>query len=215
MSAAAGLCMRTRRRAHGQKSPWRSPRSSSCCFPRRHRAGGGDARVIVYRFYRSNPLSQEATSRTACPSAYTGFSAQAHRRGGPGSLLTGACIYGCLFGVAFRAEIWAQVLSELRAWRSDSARPTASARRSSPRSCSSFAAAHALGRSRAACCFSLPGRGAYALRHKLLASLGIFLALGLASQLLTMLLTLATGWAERLRLHPDAGAAGPVRTFTL
>ena len=31
-------------------------------------------------------------------------------------------------------------------------------------------------------------------RHKLLASLGIFLALGLASQLLTMLLTLATGY---------------------
>ena len=72
----------------------------------------------------------------------------------------------------------------------------------------SFAAAHCWGRSRAACCFRLPGRGAYALRHKLLASLGIFLALGLASQLLTMLLTLATGWAERLRLHPDAGAAG-------
>ena len=31
-------------------------------------------------------------------------------------------------------------------------------------------------------------------RHKLLASLGIFLALGLASQLLTMFLTLATGY---------------------
>jgi hypothetical protein len=112
--------------------------------------------------------------------------------------VTSVFIYGCLFGVAFRAEIWAQVLSELRVLfeRLSLAYGIGAAELvsvvlelcvllllGSMSSCLLFYASLAIGH-------SLP-------RHKLLASLGVFLGFGLLSQVLTMLLAVVTGYSLR------------------
>ena len=70
--------------------------------------------VIVYRFYRSM-LSQEGYLTHSLPVSIHGLLCSKLIAAAAWFLLTGACIYGCLFAVAFRAEVWAQVLSELRA----------------------------------------------------------------------------------------------------
>lgn len=171
--------------------------------------------VIVYRFYRSM-LSQEGYLTHSLPVSIHGLLCSKLIAAAAWFLLTGACIYGCLFAVAFRAEVWAQVLSELRAL------------------ALRLSAAYGIGAAELAAVllefllllllgdalelpavFRLPGRGAYALQTQ---------APGLARDLPGPGTRLAAAnhaphprhriQAERLRLHPDAGAAGPVRTFT-
>lgn len=110
--------------------------------------------------------------------------------------VTSVFIYGCLFGVAFRAEVWTQVLSELRALfeRLSAAYGIGAFELlsvvielcvllllGSVSSCLLFYASLAIGHSLA--------------RNKLLASLGVFLGFGLLSQVLTMLLAVITGYS--------------------
>lgn len=112
--------------------------------------------------------------------------------------VTSVCIYGCLFGVAFRAQVWAQVLSELGALFERLARAYGIGAfelisvvvelcvlllLGSVSSCLLFYASLAIGH-------SLP-------RNKLLASLGVFIGLGLLSQVFTMLLAVITGHSLR------------------
>lgn len=162
--------------------------------------------VIVYRFYRSM-LSQEGYLTHSLPVSIHGLLCSKLIAAAAWFLLTGACIYGCLFAVAFRAEVWAQVLSELRAL---ALRLSAAygigrggARRGPARV---FAAAPAGDALELPAVFRLPGRGAYALQTQ---------APGLAGDLPGPGTRIAAAnhapyprhriQAERLRLHPDAG----------
>ena len=150
--------------------------------------------VIVYRFYRSM-LSQEGYLTHSLPVSIHGLLCSKLIAAAAWFLLTGACIYGCLFAVAFRAEVWAQVLSELRALalRLSAAYGIGAAELAAV--LLEFLLLLLLGTLSSCLLFFASLAAGHTLsRHKLLASLGIFLALGLASQLLTMLLTLATGY---------------------
>ena len=150
--------------------------------------------VIVYRFYRSM-LSQEGYLTHSLPVSIHGLLCSKLIAAAAWFLLTGARIYGCLFAVALRAEVWAQVLSELRALalRLSAAYGIGAAELAAV--LLEFLLLLLLGTLSSCLLFFASLAAGHTLsRHKLLASLGIFLALGLASQLLTMLLTLASGY---------------------
>lgn len=70
--------------------------------------------LVVYRFYR-NLLGSEGYLMHTLPVNVHQLIWSKLITAVFWMALTGVCIYGCLFGVAFRAEIWAQVFSELGA----------------------------------------------------------------------------------------------------
>ena len=152
---------------------------------------------IIYRFYK-NLLSNEGYLMHTLPVSVHQLICSKLIAAVCWMTVTSVFIYGCLFGVAFRAEIWAQVLSELRVLfeRLSLAYGIGAAELvsvvlelcvllllGSMSSCLLFYASLAIGH-------SLP-------RHKLLASLGVFLGFGLLSQVLTMLLAVVTGYSLR------------------
>ena len=153
--------------------------------------------LIVYRFYR-NLLCSEGYLMHTLPVSVHQLICSKLIAAVCWMTVTSVFIYGCLFGVAFRAEIWAQVLSELRviferlslAYGIGAAELVSVVLElcvllllGSMSSCLLFYASLAIGH-------SLP-------RHKLLASLGVFLGFGLLSQVLTMLLAVVTGYSLR------------------
>ena len=153
--------------------------------------------ALVYRFYR-NLLCSEGYLMHTLPVSVHQLICSKLIAAVCWMTVTSVFIYGCLFGVAFRAEIWAQVLSELRVLfeRLSLAYGIGAAELvsvvlelcvllllGSMSSCLLFYASLAIGH-------SLP-------RHKLLASLGVFLGFGLLSQVLTMLLAVVTGYSLR------------------
>lgn len=153
--------------------------------------------VVVYRFYRnllgaegylmhSLPVSIHKLIWSKLISAVVWFA------------VTGVCIYGCLFTVAFRAEVWAEVLSELRALFE---------RLSLAYGIGAFELVSVvlelgllllLGSASSVLLFyaSLSIGHSFA-RYRLLSSVGVFLGLGLLSQLLTILLAVITGYRLR------------------
>ena len=147
--------------------------------------------VIVYRFYK-NLLGSEGYLMHTLP-------VTVHQLIWSKLIaVTSVCISGCLFGVAFRAQVWAQVFSELGALFERLARAYGIGAfelisvvvelcvlllLGSVSSCLLFYASLAIGH-------SLP-------RNKLLASLGVFIGLGLLSQVFTMLLAVITGHSLR------------------
>lgn len=153
--------------------------------------------LIVYRFYK-NLLGSEGYLMHTLPVSVHQLILSKLIAAVCWMALTSVFIYASLFFVAFRAEVWAQVLSELGALfeRLSLAYGIGAAELlcvvlelivllllGSMSSCLLFYASLSLGH-------SLP-------RHKLLASLGVFLGFGLVSQVLTMLLALATGYRLR------------------
>ena len=70
--------------------------------------------VIVYRFYK-NLLGSEGYLMHTLPVTLHQLIWSKLIAAVVWMAVTSVCIYGCLFGVAFRAQVWAQVLSELGA----------------------------------------------------------------------------------------------------
>lgn len=153
--------------------------------------------VIVYRFYK-NLLGSEGYLMHTLPVTVHQLIWSKLIAAVVWMAVTSVCIYGCLFGVAFRAQVWAQVLSELGALFERLARAYGIGAfelisvvvelcvlllLGSVSSCLLFYASLAIGH-------SLP-------QNKLLASLGVFIGLGLLSQVFTMLLAVITGHSLR------------------
>lgn len=149
--------------------------------------------VIVYRFYK-NLLGSEGYLMHTLPVTVHQLIWSKLIAAVVWMAVTSVCIYGCLFGVAFRA----QVFSELGALFERLARAYGIGAfelisvvvelcvlllLGSVSSCLLFYASLAIGH-------SLP-------RNKLLASLGVFIGLGLLSQVFTMLLAVITGHSLR------------------
>lgn len=70
--------------------------------------------VIVYRFYK-NLLGSEGYLMHTLPVTVHQLIWSKLIAAVVWMAVTSVCIYGCLFGVAFRAQVWAQVFSELGA----------------------------------------------------------------------------------------------------
>lgn len=153
--------------------------------------------VIVYRFYK-NLLDKEGYLMHTLPVTVHQLLWSKLIVAVCWFTVTSVAIYGCLFAVAFRAQVWAQVLSELGALFerlslaygigafeliSVVAELCVLLLFGAVSSCLLFYASLAIGH-------SLP-------RNKLLASLGVFIGLGLLSQVLTMLLAVITGYSLR------------------
>lgn len=153
--------------------------------------------VIVYRFYK-NLLGSEGYLMHTLPVTVHQLIWSKLIVAVIWFTVTSVCIYGCLFAVAFRAQVWAQVLSELGALFERLARASGIGAfelisvvaelcvlllLGAFSSCLLFYASLAIGH-------SLP-------RNKLLASLGVFIGLGLLSQVFTMLLAVITGYSLR------------------
>lgn len=153
--------------------------------------------VIVYRFYK-NLLDKEGYLMHTLPVTVHQLLWSKLIVAVVWMSVTSVVIYGCLFAVAFRARVWTQVLSELGALferlslaygigafelMSVVAELCVLLLLGAVSSCLLFYASLAIGH-------SLP-------RNKLLASLGVFIGLGLLSQVLTMLLAVITGYSLR------------------
>ena len=136
--------------------------------------------LIVYRFYR-NLLCSEGYLMHTLPVSVHQLICSKLIAAVCWMTVTSVFIYGCLFGVAFRAEIWAQVLSELRVL------------------FERLSLAYGIGAAELVsvvlelCVLLLLG----SMSSWLLASLGVFLGFGLLSQVLTMLLAVVTGYSLR------------------
>ena len=153
--------------------------------------------VVVYRFYK-NLLCAEGYLMHSLPVGVHTLIWSKLICALCWSVLTGLCIYGCVFAVAFRAEVWAEVLSELRALFE---------RLSAAYGIGAFellsvllelAALLLLGTVSSILLFYASLAIGHSFRkNRLLISAGVFLGLGLLAQLLSMLLALVTGYSFR------------------
>lgn len=153
--------------------------------------------VVVYRFYK-NLLGPEGYLMHSLPVSVHPLIWSKLITALCWFILTGLCIYACVFTVAFRAEVWSEVLSELRLLfeRLSAAYGIGAAELLSV--VLKLALLLLLGTASSILLFYASLAIGHSFNsYKLLASAGIFLGLGLLSQLVTLLLALITGYSLR------------------
>lgn len=153
--------------------------------------------VVIYRFYK-NLLCAEGYLMHSLPVSVHGLIWSKLIAAVCWFTVTSVCIYGCVFAVAFRAEVWAQVLSELKTLIERLSAAYGIGAHELLSVLMEFIALLLLGSFSSCLLFyaSLTIGHSFS-RNRLLASAGVFMVLCILSQLLTMLLAVATGYRLR------------------